>query len=124
MFFTCLNRLQYAICDVILLVQVYYYRRKNRNALDPSISTSGTATENAPLLPNGPPVAFVPSQPPSAVQQVFRYAGLVAFVLLSGTLAWAVNEHLVSHPQIPEPREDIIELKSQVLGWISALLYR
>jgi hypothetical protein len=62
--------------------------------------------------------------PPSATKEVLKYGGLLAFVLTAGAGAWLVHEHVVAKPSMPTPREDIIEFKSQILGWISAALYR
>jgi hypothetical protein len=121
-----LTRYQYALCDIILLFQVYYYRWKNpatHNALGASYGGSGATGETAPLLPNGPPVVLV--QPaPSTIKQVVKYVGLLVVVLAAGAGAWFVNEYFVPHTQpVPKDRETIIELKSQILGWISAASY-
>jgi hypothetical protein len=89
---------------------VYYYRRAPPPA-------SG---ERAPLLPNGPPVELAQTRAPrGAAGAAARYAGLLAAVLLAGAGAWAAAPR--APPGAPET---VLELKSQVLGWLSAASYR
>jgi hypothetical protein len=118
--------LQYTLCDVILLFQIYYYRWQNpevRNQLGTSYAGAGSSDENAPLLDHGPPVAFV-QRPPSAVRQILKLISLLVLVLFLGAFAWFVDDRFINGGSHHEERPEVIELKSQIVGWISATLYR
>ena len=58
-------------------------------------------------------------------RQVLRYLAAIAFIVVAGTIAWAVNTAISDgdSPTAGEP-EEIREWRSQLMGWISALLYR
>lgn len=120
---------KYAACDIILLGQIYYYRSLRRSQdLAPS-----------PLIPESGVTARIPSEEMplisersanenekagrSITAQCLLYASALVFVLGTGVAAWAIDEHL-HNDQTREPPAEIIEWRSQLLGWISAVLYR
>ncbi|ORX35968.1 PQ loop repeat-domain-containing protein [Kockovaella imperatae] len=116
--------LYYSVCDLILLYQVYYYRRKR--ALK-SAQTQHQSTETSPLLR---PVELPPAtQPKPFLPPYIEYPLLLLFVLGAGFGAWYVTDRSngrTSMPDKPGPAkggEVTLEWKSQVLGWASACLY-
>lgn len=110
---------QYTACDVILLFQVYYYRRYRAKK---SLSGDRTETEVTPLLPASPGTQPKPLLPPWAM-----YPLLLVFVLASGVLGWYLspleNNDNVSIPEQPKGPNVELEWKSQTLGYASAVLY-
>jgi len=116
----------YSVCDLILLGQIYYYRRKNSRQsvppLVPDVSIpSGPASENTPLLVSSDFINHEPKRP-SLAKQFIKYGVLVLFVLMTGAAAWAVDQHL--HKGQPRTRpEEVVEWRSQLLGWISAVMF-
>ncbi|WWD09408.1 hypothetical protein V865_007531 [Kwoniella europaea PYCC6329] len=101
----------YTICDLILLFQVYYYRRKPSPAARTHIDPND---ESTPLLPE-------PKQPKPLLPPSLEYPVMLGFVLLSGVGAWYVTDQ--DEVKIPEKPEVELEWKSQLLGWMSAVLY-
>ncbi|WWD17871.1 hypothetical protein CI109_102315 [Kwoniella shandongensis] len=101
----------YTICDIILLIQVYYYRRHPSPAARTHVSTDD---ETTPLLPE-------PRQPKPLLPPTLEYPLLLSFVLLSGVGAWYLSDQ--DSVSIPENPEVELEWKSQLLGWASAVLY-
>lgn len=129
---------QYIICDVILLVQVYHYRRRTARVISQAASeTSPLLRERALSAASLPP----PAQPKPLLPPRLEYPLLLSFVLAFGIGAWVVNAHrqngtvVGTHPgghkhhghgqKHGHGHEDRVELewKSQLLGWSSALLY-
>ena len=55
--------------------------------------------------------------------QLLKYLGAVIFVFATGIAAWAISEKLHQGEEDPSRPEEILEWRSQVLGWISAVLY-
>jgi hypothetical protein len=108
--------MQYTLCDVVLLIQVYYYRHlkslkeKKRREAD----------ESATLLPSDTPAQPKPLLPPS-----LEYPILLLFVLAAGVGGWYLSlSDEVSIPEKPKKGHEVeFEWKSQALGWISAVLY-
>ena len=120
---------KYAVCDITLLGQIYYYRWLRRSQdLAPS-----------PLIPEAGVPASIPSEETplisersvnenekagrSITAQCLLYGSALVFILGTGFAAWAIDEHL-HKGQSREPPTEIIEWRSQLLGWISAVLYR
>ena len=106
---------QYTLCDVILLVQVYYYRR-----LKAQKAKAREADESAPLIPSGP------AQPKPILPPSLEYPLLLLFVLGAGVGAWylSTNDDDASIPEKPGKGSEVtLEWKSQALGWLSAVLY-
>ncbi|KAH8104689.1 PQ-loop-domain-containing protein [Cristinia sonorae] len=115
----------YTVCDLTLLGQVYYYRWKNSRqavpTLVPDVSLpAGTASENTPLIASVDPIDR--DQRPSLAKQFIKYAFAVLFVLSTGVAAWAIDQHI--HKGQPRTRpEEVVEWKSQLLGWFSAVMF-
>ncbi|KAJ1303314.1 hypothetical protein OPQ81_011511 [Rhizoctonia solani] len=131
----------YTICDVILLFQIYYYRwthpvhpsalflpRPPPNPNDPG----STADEHSPLLRGQPPnnspsVRTVENYAHDTFpRRALRYALLFGFVIGTGMAAWAINRLI--HPRygsepVPPREDEVLEWRSQVLGYTSAILY-
>jgi len=113
--------LYYALCDMTLLFQIFYYRifYSSRDHLDvPNGETS-------PLLSDAESIK--PSIEPKRSQKriIVEYALLWCFVFTFGIGAFLLNHHKGYSPE-PEGSQapsDVFEWKSQVLGWASALLY-
>lgn len=107
---------QYTFCDIILLVQIYYYRYKHRHGLVLQRS------ELTPLLPSD--ASDEPEKPQwrkvlSGRPAQYFYATM--FVLMTGLASWYMGPN---HKDQPESGQDVpLEWKSQVLGWTSAVLY-
>lgn len=116
----------YTICDVILLVQIYYYRwLKNLKELTSSQLISEAhapprlPSEETPLISQHNDAKRTER---SIAVQCLLYGSALVFVLGTGVAAWAVDEHL-HQGQSREPPAEVIEWRSQLLGWISAVLY-
>jgi len=110
---------QYTACDLVLLFQVYYYRRTKAKAAQIAESD---ASESTALLSN---VAAPPStpQPKPILPPSLEYPLLLLFVIAAGVGAWYLDQSDdVTIPEKPAP-EVQLEWKSQTLGWISAVLY-
>ena len=119
---------QYTVCDCILLFQIYYYRwkRSRKSALPPLVPGASSVppaqvSEETPLLNSN---AATPQQPRGPMGLQFaKYAGAIFFVCITGIAAWFVDERI--HRNAPRSNPDeVIEWKGQVLGWISAFLFR
>lgn len=52
-----------------------------------------------------------------------KYAAALAFVFVVGIAAWAMDEQM-HRGQAPPKRDEVVEWRSQVLGWISASMFR
>ncbi|KAI0662085.1 PQ-loop-domain-containing protein [Cubamyces menziesii] len=115
----------YSVCDTILLFQIYYYRRKKaqraaRLLLADEAEESTCCNEESPLLP-GDGRAEV-STKKSMSKDTLKFVSALLFVFGVGLAAWAVDRHI--HRGMPRTRpEEVIEWRSQLLGWISAALF-
>ncbi|KAK4686259.1 solute carrier family 66 (lysosomal lysine-arginine transporter), member 1, partial [Tremellales sp. Uapishka_1] len=107
---------QYTICDVILLFQVYYYRRKARLQSAPDETTSLMPSAGAALPAGLQPKPFLPPY--------LEYPLLMLLVLFTGWCTWYLSPDEVAVPEQPGQGDGVnLEWKSQVLGYASALLY-
>jgi solute carrier family 66 (lysosomal lysine-arginine transporter), member 1 len=114
--------LQYSACDIVLLWQIYYYRWKGTARSDASNPSAVSTNEESPLLP--PEHAHEGRNSPSSVfRESAKYGGAILFVYAAGVAAWWVSEHLNAGKDRSKP-EEVLEWRSQVMGWISAVLYR
>ena len=120
--------MQYTVCDIILLIQIYYYRwtrsqEVTASSLIPEAEVPGRiASEETPLIPERRGETTHIKTERSDLAQGLIYGGALIFVLLTGAIAWAVDEYL--HRDRPrEPPKEIVEWRSQLLGWISAVMY-
>lgn len=106
---------QYTLCDIVLLIQVYYYRR-----LKAQKAKSRSDDESAPLI------SSTPAQPKPLLPPSLEYPLLLLFVLGAGVGAWylSAEDDSVSIPEKPGKGTEVtLEWKSQTLGWLSAVLY-
>lgn len=124
----------YSLCDITLLFQIYYYRhthpvRLARTTPTPGVVLSNEHGEEAPLL--GPRIPETTGQkeprPQTShyLQASLRYLALLTFVITTGVVAWVISQHEGGRtPEDPSSRpKDVIEWRSQAIGWTSALLY-
>ncbi|KAK7469302.1 putative vacuolar membrane transporter [Stygiomarasmius scandens] len=110
-----------SMCDIILLVQIYYYRWKHRHY---RVTSSRELTgERSPLLPNGN--TRNQNQTVSTKIHLLRYAGALLFVIVTGILAWWIGSKVKS-PEENHNEDDESAARKwaiQILGWTSAVLY-
>ena len=107
---------QYTLCDLILLIQVYYYRRIRQHR------TASEATDTTPLIA----LSSATPQPKPLLPPSLEYPLLMIFILLSGVVAWYLSDSPDENsvPEKPGKGGDVeLEWRSQVLGWMSAVLY-
>ena len=84
---------------------------------------SGLYDEASPLLAGDGVSTDSPRERPPAWKAALRFAAALAFVFAVGVVAWAVDRHL--HRDRPRSKpEEVVEWRSQILGWISAVLFR
>jgi hypothetical protein len=135
--------LYYTICDCILLFQVFYYRRKR--CLHPELYQGhvpiATAAEDGVAPPAAPPFVPVPpmeqtpllsafsasgpsEEPLSPALQrtkdVISYAGGFVLIVVVGLIAYAAGKKSAKNGRT----EEVWDTSAQVVGWISAFLYR
>lgn len=110
--------LQYTLCDIILLVQVYYYRKKATR----SLAFEGVESEETPLLPNG--TSNHSKKDMSSVKELaLRYAGALIFVVVTGVLAWWIGSNIEMEEKHPKRHSLFMVWVIQILGWTSAICY-
>ncbi|KAF8158868.1 hypothetical protein K438DRAFT_1909956 [Mycena galopus ATCC 62051] len=102
----------YSLCDITLLIQIYYYRWK-RARRGPE--------EETPLLPvnnsgNSPKILS-----PAAL--VLRYTAALIFVFATGVLAWWISRNTEKTEEPSKPPSAAVQWTVQILGWTSAVLY-
>lgn len=104
-----------------LLFQIYYYRICYDAGLEPlpSDNNPSAGTESTPLLAKKEDTVSL-----SRRTKVIAYSAAVIFVIGTGVVAWIVARTKGNDGDDGGREEDIIEWKSQVIGWCSALLYR
>ncbi|EJT97269.1 PQ-loop-domain-containing protein [Dacryopinax primogenitus] len=112
----------YTLCDLTLLGQIYYYRHVHPTHI---ARVSPTPSETDPLLSPSSSELVATAKPTSSVwKKVLIYVLAVCFVLASGAIAWAVTRGKeVGTPGPGEGEGDVLEWKSQLIGWCSAVLY-
>ncbi|GFZ43510.1 hypothetical protein JCM24511_01230 [Saitozyma sp. JCM 24511] len=138
----------YTLCDIILLCQVYYYRQyesslpppceRHRPHPAPTAAGAAGATETSPLLPPSSPLSLSrsltslthpvpePHQPKPLLPPYLEYPLLIAFVLAAGVGGWYLTDASdeIGIPEGPGKGDGVeLEWKSQVLGYMSAVLY-
>ncbi|GJN92915.1 hypothetical protein Rhopal_005957-T1 [Rhodotorula paludigena] len=133
--------LYYTVCDVILIFQVFYYRRKRRlhpelyqpvalsDGLAPpelngstSAPAPAVASEQSPLLSSFS--AHAPADAPLSpalqrARNILSYAGGFVLIVIVGIVAWFVNAKAAQKGRV----EEVWDTTAQVVGWISAFLY-
>lgn len=121
-----MSDLQYIACDTVILSQIYYYRwLKSKRTVPPEVvseplEAGHVPSEDTPLLSGSSNT--LEKQTTSALRQFLKYGLMLSFIMGTGVAAWAIDEHI--HKGQPRtPPEEVLEWKSQLLGWISAVLY-
>jgi len=103
----------YTLCDITLLVQIYYYRWKGSARL----SLSGDEpTESTSLLAGTGEDALVKASTESN-RETIRHTISVAFVIGAGVAAWLFGSGTANTPASDG------DTLSQIFGWSSAALY-
>ena len=96
----------------------------------PGVVLSNENGEEAPLLGARLPETTGRKEPRqdthSYLKATLQYTALFAFVITTGIVAWLVSRHEETRsPEDPSHRPtDVIEWRSQAIGWTSACLYR
>ncbi|KAI9443368.1 PQ-loop-domain-containing protein [Lactarius indigo] len=117
----------YTLCDTALIIQIYYYRWLNTGTLArPQAHHIENTGEATPLLSssNG---AHESEKKRSLRRHVLEYVGVILCLVGAGITAWAISQKVqgVGHSggdEEPRPGE-VVEWKSQLMGYCSALLY-
>ncbi|KAF9644909.1 PQ-loop-domain-containing protein [Thelephora ganbajun] len=109
----------YLFCDTLLLFQIYYYRWKNPH-IDEAITQEIETTEDTPLLENS--VELKRRSRWSLENEVLKYSLCLIFVFAAGILAWAIDSS-IRGPRTPSEPEGVVEWRSQILGWVSAVMF-
>ncbi|KAJ7147037.1 PQ loop repeat-domain-containing protein [Mycena crocata] len=105
--------LYYSLCDITLVVQIYYYRWKR----GPSAQIP---QEETPLLSENNENS---QRKVSAVAVILKYTAALIFVFCTGILAWWISSNT---EKTEEPRKKptvAVQWTIQILGWTSAVLY-
>ncbi|KAJ7095805.1 PQ loop repeat-domain-containing protein [Mycena belliarum] len=109
----------YSLCDITLMSQIYFYRRKRVKAGHPPC-------EETPLLHADDSAENTESKVPVVVL-ILRYTGALFCVFATGVLSWWISrntEETGSPPkQSPQPPSADMQWTIQILGWTSAVLY-
>ncbi|KZV73803.1 PQ-loop-domain-containing protein [Peniophora sp. CONT] len=118
----------YSLCDSVLLGQIYYYRWRQAHtaAMFADDDAPVPADESAPLLAGGNEVVEETEKQTSSLRrELLQYTGSIVFVVAVGVAAWAVSTKMDTGDDVPPTKgaEEVIEWRSQVMGWISAVLY-
>lgn len=115
--------LQYTLCDSTLLLQVYYYRWKQRSA-GILLRAEDSPTEQSCLLGDNALVHGSEARPTSVSRVFVQYAAAVAFVMGIGVVAYVISGRIQGEEDSPAPPPDTpFEWRIQVIGWIGASLY-
>ena len=118
---------QYSLCDITLLVQIFYYRRTHPVRListaAPAVVVSDENGEMEPLLTER--ASHSEKKGRTSYRAALLYACALTFVVATGVIAWLLSrsQNESDEPPASTPK-DVIEWRSQALGWASALLYR
>ncbi|KAH9983338.1 PQ-loop-domain-containing protein, partial [Russula compacta] len=112
----------YTFCDAVLLIQIYYYRWMNTGTLlRREVQGVGDAGEATPLLTSNNDVQDSEKKR-SLKRHVLEYVGMIHCLVVAGIVAWVINKKVQGVDDEPRP-EEIVEWKSQVMGYASAILY-
>ncbi|EIM86055.1 PQ-loop-domain-containing protein [Stereum hirsutum FP-91666 SS1] len=114
----------YSTCDIILLFQIYYYRRTNKKTRLPSGATAETdVAEDTPLLTaESAARSTITTTTTSLKRKILQYSAAITFICAAGVVAWAISEKMDDGSE-PSDRKEVLEWKSQLLGWLSAILF-
>jgi hypothetical protein len=112
---------KYTICDIILLLQIYFYRWDKKRRLSPD-----GVIEDSPLLERHRHEDNANDSRRRIYTLFAQYSGALILVCASGIISWWIStrpDFEGGTPQQPaEPKAS--ELTIQLFGWTSAILYR
>lgn len=127
--------LYYTLCDLVILLQIFYYRRRSAS----TVTSDGRRVPSVPQTESDPLLGARPDQPklnpsnsnPTTTWKSHLFAYLSAYVVICviGVSCWLISEGRLAlrDPTTSPPHvEDPIELwdtTAQVVGWISAAAY-
>ncbi|KAF9221024.1 PQ-loop-domain-containing protein [Gyrodon lividus] len=115
----------YTLCDSTLLFQIYYYRWKKcagrAHLPQAGDDTIDNPTEQSCLLGDNALVHGAETRQPSVTRVFLQYVAAVAFVTVTGVVAYLASERLHRPPD--GPPDTPIEWRIQTIGWTSAVLY-
>lgn len=114
----------YTFCDTVLLIQIYYYRWVNTDTLAPlevQVQGAGDAGEATPLLTANNDAQETEKEH-QLKRHVLEYVGMIHCLVVAGIVAWAISEKVRGIDDEPRP-EEIVEWKSQLMGYASAIMY-
>ncbi|KAJ7212034.1 PQ loop repeat-domain-containing protein, partial [Mycena pura] len=101
----------YTLCDLVLMAQIYFYRRKQK-------SSARTSEEETPLLARSDSERKL-----SPMILALRYVGALIFVFATGLLAWWIS-HNTEQTEVPRDHPTpAMQWIVQLVGWTSAVLY-
>ncbi|KAF8133783.1 PQ-loop-domain-containing protein [Boletus edulis] len=113
----------YTLCDTTLLLQVYYYRWRERYRGTLLRAEEDSPTEQSCLLGDNALVHGSESRSTSVIRVFTQYAAAVAFVMSTGVVAYLISGRIQHEDGSGLPPDTPLEWRIQVLGWTSALLY-
>jgi len=115
----------YTLCDVILIFQIYIYRRRNGiTARQTPLIVSNASehpTERLPLLDHIHESNI--QEKPFSRKVCVRYLAAVFFICAAGIVAWWINDGASREETEPRHRTKRSDMTIQLIGWTSALLY-
>jgi len=117
--------LYYSICDIILMIQIYYYRWARLQRFEPNLITAERDEEETPLLVGSTREGPRETATRRLLKMYAPYAAAVLLVIASGFISWWVSVRSGNKEEAPQsPSEpETSEWKIQVIGWTSAVLY-
>jgi hypothetical protein len=81
----------------------------------------GSGGESTPLLTSGNDVEETEKER-SLKRHVLEYVGIIHCLVVAGIVAWAISKKVQGIDDEERP-EEIVEWKSQMMGYASAMLY-
>ncbi|KAF8550061.1 hypothetical protein OG21DRAFT_1598970 [Imleria badia] len=112
-----------ALCDAMLLFQVYYYRWRQRTRGILLQVDEDSPTEQSCLLGDNALVHGSESHPISVMRVFVQYTAAVALVIVTGIVAYLIGEQVQYEDSPALPPDTPLDWRIQVLGWISTLSY-
>jgi hypothetical protein len=104
-------------------MQIYYYRWVNTGTLSrPEVCPDGDIEEATPLLTSSND-GQESEKERSLKRHVLEYVGMVLCLIVAGAVAWTINEKVQGVNDGEPWPEEILEWKSQLMGYASAMLY-
>lgn len=88
----------------------------------PGVIVSNEEGEESPLLGNDRHTLVI-EEGSSLTKQIIQYLLAFIFVIGTGLIAWFVSQQSADNQPDPGGQKDVIEWKSQLIGWTSATLY-